>query len=148
MNCISLVLIGGQGEIGTCQFKGGISDEFGEHNRKFNGWKEELFGCKCSLRRGICWIVAAGNIREVEGGVRTEWLEQSKDVSKYSVCGPVPTSPIFPAVDDSQVVTVNPEVLAQGRDPELNDGADEQFKSNCLGPPDVLSTIKGAPVWE
>ncbi|KAG2341762.1 hypothetical protein BDR05DRAFT_949337 [Suillus weaverae] len=94
-------------------------------NRKFNGWMQEFSGRELPLRWSISWVVSARDVGEVEGGTRTEGFEQSEDVSKDAVSGPVSASSVLPTIDHSEIVAMDPEVLTRSGNPKLNDAADK-----------------------
>jgi hypothetical protein len=65
--------------------------------------------------------------------------------AEHSVGLPVSASAIAPCVDDTLVVAEQPEVMFVGVREVLEDGEDEQFKTDAFCPPNVALSVACLP---
>jgi len=85
--------------------------EVGKSIGELDGWQEMGGGREDATRRFVSRVCSAWNIVEVERGGVVQVVEEGQHTSKDAVSGPVPTSTVSPAFDNSGVVAMHPEVL-------------------------------------
>lgn len=79
-----------------------VNDEASEFRWDGDEWEEKAFGTVFPPRRGVCWVVLAGNVSSVD--VETPVFNDLVYTLEYSVCGSVLASPVPPALDNACIV--------------------------------------------
>ena len=79
-----------------------------------NGGEDEICVGEDATGRSIGWVVAAGNILEVEGNTTAELVADGMNLAEDTIGCPVAATTIAPALDNTEVVAVDEEVIFAG----------------------------------
>ncbi|KIK33358.1 hypothetical protein CY34DRAFT_18424 [Suillus luteus UH-Slu-Lm8-n1] len=147
--CGAMILCTGSACTIVCWIRGcneGVEDECLESAWDGKGREEEFWAGIDSPGRIVHWVAFICNIPRVERVKLCGIVDKREDASENRVDRPISTSAISPALDDSLVVSIYSEVSFWSSHP--NKMLCEEFETDCLGPSNILHTIKSIPTPE
>jgi hypothetical protein len=95
--------------------------------------------------RTVSWVVAAGDILEMEGNAATELVTEGMDLAEDAVGCPVAATTIVPAVNDAEVIAVDEEVIFVGGVEVANECSNQELESNGFGPANFTGASESLP---
>ena len=111
----------------------GVSDKFPERDWNADSWEEVSKRWVDSPRETVCWVFPAGDVAcDKKALVR---ICKVVDAPEYLVSLPVSAFALPPTLDNSFIVSKDPEVLT--RLAGCGERACKKLKANGLSPPDV-----------